>query len=164
VTDEKPRQQLQFLDSRGRKPQQRWITAAQARADAKAHFEALPAGVRTATIDHLHRMLREAHWRFAASMPENPHEYTHSRTWPNRTAFVWTAEMVRLLGVRERYAGRLYTVYFCGGFKHWTMNWPMAQTILINRKPESEPAPSAGESPETPSEPGTRRIDLDDEP
>jgi hypothetical protein len=163
VTDD-PKAPPLLLDSKGRRPQQRWLTAAQARADARAHFEALPAGVRTATLEHLHRMLADAHWRRAVTMPENPHEYTHTRTWPNRVAFVWTAEMVRLLGVRERYAGRLYTVYFCAGYKHWTMNWPMAQTILINRKPDSgQPSASEPSSSSPDIQAGTRRITLDEE-
>jgi hypothetical protein len=168
MTDDRkapPDQHLLFTDALGRKPQARWVSAAQARADARAHFDGLPAGVRTATIEHLHRMLADASWRHAVTMPENPHQYSHSRTWLNRAAFTFAVEYIRMLGVRERFHGRLYTVYFCGGFKHWTMNWPTSQTILINRKPES--APPSGDEPSPPPAldvpAGTRRITLDEE-
>ena len=134
-----PRQPLLLeTDAIGRKPQQRWLDAAARRAEQRAHFDALPDSVRTATIVHLDHMLREAHWRLAVTMPQNPHEYSHARTWSNRTVFTFAVEWIRFLGERERYDGRIYTVYFSGGFKHWCMNWPTSQTILINRKPLPE--------------------------
>jgi len=116
----------------------RVTSAAQRRADARAAFDALPEVVRNATWAHLDHLLIDARWVFAKTMPDNPHAYTHSRTWPSRAAFSWTVEMIRLLGEREKYAGRYYTVLVRNGFKHWTMNWPTAMTILINRKPPGD--------------------------
>jgi hypothetical protein len=41
--------------------------------------------------------------------------------------------------VIERYPdpvkGHRYTVMVIGGWKYWTMGWPVEQSILINRKP-----------------------------
>ncbi len=139
MTNSKAPQQTPLFDARGRKPQQRWLSAAQARADARAAFAGLPNSVQIATWAHLDHLLANAQWRFAATMPDNPHAYTHVRTWSDRAAFSWTCEMIRLLGEREKYAGRFYTVLVRNGFKHWTMNWPVSMTILINRKPPDLP-------------------------
>lgn len=89
----------------------------------------------------LHRIttLLESHeWVFAKTMPQNPHWYTLRRKWADDQAFAEAVQFIRQYGRRETYppgSRNRYTVMVMGGFKYWTMGWPVEKTILINRKP-----------------------------
>jgi hypothetical protein len=81
--------QQTHLFGSGRKPQARWIAAAERRAAATARFDALPEAERAAIwarIDHL--LFTEAVWVRAKTMPANPHAYTKRRAWRNDADFV----------------------------------------------------------------------------
>lgn len=101
--------------------------------------------------------LRAAEWRFAKTMPDNPHEYTLRKTWPDydpdaqRSArFLDAVRFVRDHGYVEWWPpfnvpwrhpylnwqyrdgeGRLWFV--------WTNGWTPEETELINRKPLDPP-------------------------
>ena len=151
MTDDRktPAQDSLFVDSRGRRQQSRWIAAAERRADARRAFEALPAEERTAILARLDRLLFVDNvWQIARSMIDNPHAYTRSRTWRSRGDFEWAVTMIRNQAVtgceRQKFAGRWYDTLVrphpltgvpC---RFWPMNWPLSQTILINRKPTLE--------------------------
>lgn len=123
--------------------------AAQARAEARAPFDALPPHEQAATLDRIGRLLLLAPWQFARTMPENPHEYTLRKHWHDED-FVWTVEQIRTLGYRQKWQGRWYTVFDANGYFFWTLGWPIgdldwgwnrlqvAGTVLINRKPLPE--------------------------
>jgi hypothetical protein len=110
---------------------------------------------KTATDAELARVqaLLEAHeWRFAKTMPHNPHWYTLRKTWENDQDFIDVVHFIRAHGFQEVYppgSKNRYTVCVLGGFKYWTMGFPCKpgpynpayDTILINRKPEPAPAP-----------------------
>ncbi len=91
------------------------------------------------TLDSIRAVLERAEWRFAKTMPENPHWYTLRKAWTDDGAFVEAVEFIRRHGVVERYPdpekGRKYIVLILGEHKYWTMGWPVEKTILINRKP-----------------------------
>jgi hypothetical protein len=92
-------------------------------------------------------LLEAQEWRFAKTMAHNPHDYTLRKTWADDQAFQAAVRFIRAHGVTERYPcpkrGRKYTVLFLGGWKYWTMGFPLdpdprthhsRNTILINRK------------------------------
>src|SRR5438552_2541892 len=90
--------------------------------------------------------LLSAEYRFAKTMPQNPHWYTLRKTWASDAAFVEVVEFMRKYGYLEKYEGRKYTMFNLNGFKYWTMGAPInykngnACTIVINRKPIDYPA------------------------
>ncbi|CAN5507622.1 hypothetical protein BH10ACI2_BH10ACI2_04160 [soil metagenome] len=90
--------------------------------------------------------LLAAKYKFARTMPENPHWYTLRKTWADDAAFVAVVEFMRANGYIEVFKGRKYTMYNLNGFKYWTMGAPINKkdgspcTILINRARISEPA------------------------
>jgi hypothetical protein len=74
-------------------------------------------------------------WTFAKTMPENPHEYTLRKEWADDPAFDEAVRLIRSLGYRHYFGGHPYLQLDLDGHTYWTMGWPVAQTILINRKP-----------------------------
>lgn len=79
------------------------------------------------------RRLIAARWRFAKSMPHNPHWYTLKETWENPQQFEEAVQMIRDRGITEVYGNRPYTVLFINQFKYWSMGAPVKETTLINR-------------------------------
>jgi hypothetical protein len=83
-------------------------------------------------------LLERQEWRFAKTMPENPHEYTLRKTWPDEEQFLWACLFIRQHGYAEWWpdpvTGRAYVVIDLGHYHYWTMGSPLKSTILINRK------------------------------
>lgn len=114
---------------------------------AKAAFESQPEEERRAQEERLAALLEAAEWRFAKTMPQNPHWYTLRKTWARDDDFVWAVEQIRLRGYRSKYNGSWYTQLDVNDHFYWTMGWPIGSfdwgwdrlnaggTILINRKP-----------------------------
>src|SRR5437868_1718306 len=95
MTDKPPRP-AELVDARGRKPQQRWIAAAERRAAQRRAFESLPEEERAAIYARFDRLLfQEAVWRVARSMPANPHAYCHRRNFKDDEDFRWLITMIR---------------------------------------------------------------------
>ena len=89
-------------------------------------------------LERIAELLEAQEWIFAKTMPENPHWYTLRRKWARDRDFARVVRLIRKYGVAERYppgSKNRYTVMVLGGFKYWTMGWPVEKTILINRKP-----------------------------
>ena len=88
-------------------------------------------------------LLAAHEWRFAKTMPQNPHWYSLRWSWEVDQDFIDTVLFIRKYGVREKYGKAYYTVMVIEGFKYWTMGAPICpgpydrrrDTILINRKP-----------------------------
>ena len=91
--------------------------------------------------------LHTADFVFAKTMPENPHHYTHRKTWGDdgQDAFTETVETIRRFGEPEWYPGRggpktppgratKYLQLALNGHKYWTMGWKPHETTIINRK------------------------------
>lgn len=132
-----------------RRPQARWLAAAERRAAAKAAFDALPEGERSAIWSRVDRLLfSECVWRIARTMPENPHAYVHRKTFRDDADFRFLIEFLRS-GVcdREKYAGRWYDTLnrvhpvTQVPSKFWCLGWPLDYssgrwcTIIVNKKP-----------------------------
>ena len=83
------------------------------------------------------RFVASQPWIFARTMPENPHEYALRRQGTNAN-FEAAVRFIREHGLIEDYRGRSYKILYFGNHKYWTMGAPLAETILINRKPHSQ--------------------------
>jgi hypothetical protein len=70
-----------------------------------------------------------ADWRFAKTMPENPHWWTKPARGPNALVALIKAGEVR------RYRGRRYTTVEIDGFAYW-LTW--GGGYIVNRKPAAE--------------------------
>lgn len=73
-------------------------------------------------------------WRFAKTMPENPHHYTLKKKWKNPKDFEWAVTFLRENGYENIYHDYKYIQIDCNGHFYWTMGAPLSETILINRK------------------------------
>ena len=72
-------------------------------------------------------------WRFAKTMPDNPHFYSLKKEWENPDEFLEAVQYIRENGVSNMFGGREYTVLYLNGFRYWTMGSPLEDTYLINR-------------------------------
>lgn len=90
------------------------------------------------TLERVRELLAQASYRFAKTMPENPHWYTLRKTWDSAT-FSEVVAFIRANGHVEwwpnRQRGKQYTYLDLDGYHYWTMGAPVEETILINRKP-----------------------------
>lgn len=73
-------------------------------------------------------------WKFAKTMPDNPHFYTLKKTWSNKKLFERCVVLIRELGKEEYFRGWPYTCFYFNDYKYWSMGFPVKETILINRK------------------------------
>ena len=84
--------------------------------------------------------LLRAEYRFARTMPDNPHTYTLRETWADDDEFVTTVETMRRYYESVKFGRSYYKQFYVNGFGYWTMgaaiNLPdgAPHTILINRK------------------------------
>lgn len=89
------------------------------------------------TVAFMRAFVEARRWRFAATMPENPHEYT-VRKWcpdpPDQEAFEQFVKAIRFHGTDEMWKGYKYRYLDLDGFHYWTMGSPVSETIIINRK------------------------------
>ena len=76
--------------------------------------------------------VRAAPWRFAATMPQIPHEYTLRRQHDPAT-FEAAVAFIRERGYPAKWGRHTHTYYDHDGRKYWTLGWPIAQTIVLNR-------------------------------
>lgn len=96
--------------------------------------------------DRVKASLLAAEYRYAKTMPENPHWYTLRKTWADDEAFIECVEYIREVGYIEKYKGRKYTMFNLNGYKYWTMGAPIwgkngePCTILINKAKTAEPS------------------------
>ena len=79
-------------------------------------------------------------WIFAKTMPENPHEYTLRKNWPDDSRFIRAVEHIRAYGYKAWFKGRPYIQLDVDDHFYWTMGAPLGSTILINRKRKADPA------------------------
>jgi hypothetical protein len=157
MTDSRIPEQPQLFDNLGRRQQQRWIDAQQKRDAEKAAWFARAPEVVAADMARLEDLLfNKARWKFASTMPDNPHSYSLRRQWAREWAdgdqdFQWVVATSRIIGEREKYPAsgphaRWYRVLHLtnrDGHRaiYWAMNWPINHpngrwcTILVNRKP-----------------------------
>lgn len=89
-------------------------------------------------MDRIYRNILSNQWRFAKTMPNEPHWYTLRKDWDDEE-FVYFVEYIRRHGYASVYNGRKYIKLNINGYMYWTMgaaiNKPDGSpyTILINR-------------------------------
>jgi hypothetical protein len=84
------------------------------------------------TLDELRAFAKASHWRFAHTMPENPHEYV-VRNHTNEAHFLDAASFIQGRGSEVVFHGRPYRCVTLDGWRYWTMGNPLAETTIINR-------------------------------
>lgn len=87
--------------------------------------------------EDLGRWVASVPWKFARTMPENPHEYCQRRDVDDRE-FELVVLHIREHGYQQWFAGYEYTALDVGGHFLWTMGDSLPTTLLINRKPITE--------------------------
>ena len=94
-------------------------------------------------LEYLRQELESHEWRFAKTMPDNPHEYTTKKSWDDPREFEWTCLLIRARGKKRKYNGSWYVQLDLGDYTYWSMGWPCrplpgrpehSATMLINRK------------------------------
>jgi len=83
--------------------------------------------------EQLSRKLEAASYRFAYTMPENPHWYTLRSTWDNDQDFIDCVLLIRRTGREVIFWNKPYVQLAHNGWDYWTMGAPTEETILINR-------------------------------
>lgn len=80
-------------------------------------------------------------WRFARTMPDQPHWYTvRDLEHPDRSTCESTASFeafvahVRAVGIDQQWGSRLYRYLRLDDYEYWTMGYPVAETTIINRR------------------------------
>ena len=82
--------------------------------------------------EDLRRFVDHAHWTFAKTMPEWPHEYlVRGRVDPQ--LFEALVTHIRAHGYEGRFYRRTITYFEADGLVYWTMGAPIAETTIINR-------------------------------
>jgi len=72
-------------------------------------------------------------YRFAKTMPNNPHFYSIKREWNNDENFFKACQYIRDNGKVEFYKGYPYVVLYIDNYKYWTMDRNIRDTEIINR-------------------------------
>ena len=102
------------------------------------------------TVEECRAFVANSHWKYAKSMPNNPHYYTLRDQSQDETVFVRFVLHIRQAGYRKRFGKTTYSYLDLDGWQYWTMGAPIGplgghnpniHTTLINRA-ELNPAPS----------------------
>ena len=84
------------------------------------------------TVDEIHAFLELAPYRFAKSMPQNPHEYTLMEYWSQKDAFEEVLKFLEINGKSEKFFNKTFRYYRHGVYKYWIMP-SYTGGFLINR-------------------------------
>jgi hypothetical protein len=86
------------------------------------------------TKEDIDRMLSSKSYKFAKTMPNDPHAYAMFYQFDNRPQFEKVVQFMRDNGVKEHWKyGKYYIYYYLDGYKYWTMGFDLPTTKLINR-------------------------------
>jgi len=86
--------------------------------------------------EEVDKLLDQAEFKFAKTMPENPHSYTRlhanwkgrEKEWFDVVRFMWDNS------VSEHWKyNKYYNYYYANGYKYWIMDESIEKTDLINR-------------------------------
>lgn len=79
------------------------------------------------------KLLLEAEYKFAKSMPTMPHWYTLAETWDSREDFEKVVQYIRDSGYTKRFGRKIFTYIDVNGHQYWSYGDPVPDTILINK-------------------------------
>jgi len=85
------------------------------------------------TAAEIQDFIEHSRWKYAKSMPQMPHWYTLRKNAQDEAAFERFVMHIRQVGYKERFGKTTYTYLNVGEWKYWTMGFPLASTILVNR-------------------------------
>jgi hypothetical protein len=96
--------------------------------------EALP----DAALQWARELIHSASWRFAKSMPRNPHEYITlvAAGSSNLRKFAY---IIRKYGYWSSFHGVVYIKLDIDGYSYWQCGEPTEETVLINRAKRKNP-------------------------
>lgn len=86
-------------------------------------------------FDRFGKGIVNAQFKFAKTMPHNPHYYTVGNTWKDRDHFDFCSAFINKYGYKELFGRTYYTMFNLNGYKYWAMGYEGQKPILINRKP-----------------------------
>ncbi len=93
-------------------------------------------------LDHFDPVayIERVEWRFAKTMPDNPHWYTvrPRPPAPDDPGFESMVRLIRRDGRVRLWHGRPFTYLIVGEWDYWTMGEPIDETVIINRKRTDE--------------------------
>ncbi len=73
-------------------------------------------------------------WRFAKSMPKNPHFYVVRDKCRSDDEFVQAVLFVRKVGVPRKFWKKTFIYFDFEGWSYWSMGFPIDYpTIILNR-------------------------------
>lgn len=86
----------------------------------------------------IQKLIDQASFRFARTMPHIPHWYSMREQWQNDDDFVDVILFIREHGVEEEWHKRKFIYFYYGDFKYWTMGNPVCRvdkkkTYILNR-------------------------------
>jgi len=84
------------------------------------------------TLTDLRAFIAAAPWKFARTMPTNPHWYTVRGQTPE-DQFEAVVTYIRANGSKKTFGKTVYIYLDLDGFSYWTMGAPLDKTIIINR-------------------------------
>jgi len=84
------------------------------------------------TPEEFAAFVAQAPWRYAATMPHIPHEYTLRRQHDS-AVFEAGVRLIREHGYQARWGRTNRTYVNVDGKRYWTMGAPVEQTIVFNR-------------------------------
>jgi len=84
------------------------------------------------TPKEVNAFLSKQKWRFAKTMPKNPHEYI-VRDRSDDAEFIEAVKTMRTHGEARPFWGKIYVYYKYEGFEYWTMGNSLEITKIINR-------------------------------
>lgn len=89
-------------------------------------------------IETVNKLLSQAKYVFAKSMPTIPHEYSNRYNWENDKDFCDVVQWIRDNGVKEKFGNKYYTYYYFNGYKYWTMGnllsyTDRSKTFILNK-------------------------------
>ena len=86
------------------------------------------------TTDLLKQEISLHKWRFAKTMPKNPHWYVVRHQWcSTEMSFDDFVLLIRDRGIDTIFKGWRYRCYTIGSYYYWSMGEPVSKTIIINR-------------------------------
>lgn len=87
--------------------------------------------------DKLRELIARCEWRFAKSMPENPHDYiVKGKCALTDEEFEYFVRMQRKHGVEGPWSNHTEQFLHINGYKYWTPSGPEAKVNLIDRAEE----------------------------
>jgi len=87
--------------------------------------------------DDLRRFIGAERWKFAATLPDWPHEYL-VRERVDRRLFERVVRHIRSNGYEGRFYEREIRYYEEEALVYWTIGAPVEQTVIINRCQKNE--------------------------